>query len=916
MIGETLSHFKITGKLGEGGMGEVWRAEDTKLGREVAIKVLPEAVAQDPERLARFEREAKVLASMNHPQIAAIYSIESVTVVDQPAARLAPQEEGEAALGERPAGPVHFLVMELAEGETLQERLHRGPMSSEEALPIALQIATAMEAAHARGIIHRDLKPANVKVAAGGQVKVLDFGLAKALDAKGRREVSNPDGASPTTSPLSLSPTLTAQMTQAGVLLGTAAYMSPEQARGQEADKRADIWAFGVMLQEMLTGQRLFAGDTVSDTLAAVLRADPDWESLPENTSRPVRRLLRRCLERDPNRRLHDIADARIEIEDALSRPEAAVTGEAATAETDTQPRWLRLLPWVLATMLAVVVGWFATRPDVEQANLPRRKLEVVEFGSLNPFIFTIYGAQISPDGSTVAYLSEGQLWLRRLDELESRVATESTFESGVIWSPDSQWLIYPAGRTLWKISATGGEAKAIADLPTNVGPFGGGWTDDGRIIFTTGYSGLLEVSAQGGDVSTILAPDPETEVDFHHALVLPQGKGVVFGIHYTDRAEGPLAIWDGQERRILYEVEGASLDTPIYSPTGHILYVRRPSSVGIWALPFSLDTLEVTGEPFLVARDVVSPSVATDGTLTYMGNVHYLPRQLVWLDRSGKEYRTVGVPQPGLGEPALSPDQSRVAVSAWEGNSREIWVQDLERGTKSQITFTPGEERSPHWSPDGRQLTYFTWANEPSMFLVDVEGRSEPLELGSGGRPSMTSDGKMVVFERFGARGIWLVELAEDGTQGEPVLIIDPPGDESEPTVSPDGRWLAYSGDETGRSEIYLTRFPSGEGKWQISTEGGASARWRPDGKEIFYINAQDSLEAVPIGLGSRPVQGASKVLFGGFDFGLGSELLYDVGRQGDRILVVREVGELGENPKLMLVQNWYSEFSESDGR
>jgi len=896
MIGETLSHFRITAKLGEGGMGEVWQAEDTKLGRGVAIKVLPEAVAADPERLARFEREAKVLASLNHQNIAGIHQVEE-------------------------ADGKHFLIMELAEGETLQERMQRGALPVEEALPIALQIGIGMEAAHARGIIHRDLKPANVKIAPDGQIKVLDFGLAKALHtAAGAADVGEglapSQGESPSPAALSLSPTLTAQMTKAGVLLGTAAYMSPEQARGQEADKRADIWAFGVVLQEMLTGQKLFAGDTVSDTLAAVLRAEPRWEDLPAETPLAVRRLLRRCLERDPNRRLHDIADARIEIEDAMAAPDETQVTEHPTGGTAPQPTVLRLAPWAIAAVLAVTLGWYTTRPADDAPGLPHRKLQIAEIENLSPNIFTIYGAQISPDGTTVAYLSDSQLWLRKLDELESRVASDSTYESAVIWSPDSQWLIYPAGRTLWKISATGGEAKAIADLPTNVGPFGGGWTDDGKIVFTTGYSGLLEVSAQGGDLSVLLEPDPESEVDFHHALVLPEGKGVVFGIHYKDRPEGPLALWDGAERRILFEVEGSSLDTPVYSPTGHILYVRRPASSGIWALPFSLDSLEVTGEPFFVARDVVSPSVALDGTLTYLGGVHHMPRELVWLDRSGQEQQIVGQPQPGVGEPTLSPDLTRVAVSAWEGSSREIWVQDLDRGTKSQITFSPDEERNPEWSPDGRQLVYFTWANEPSMYLMDLEGRSEPIYLGPGGRPVFAPDGRTVVFERFGARGLWYMELAEDGSVGEPIEILDPPSDESEPAVSPDGRWLAYAGDETGRSEIYLTQFPTGEGKWQVSTEGGASPRWSPDGEELFFIDSNGFLAAVEIASSSRPVQGAPETILGGLDYGLGGELTYAVGNRGERILVVRDLEEAQQNPKLMLVQNWYAEFSGSGER
>ena len=869
-------------------MGEVWRAEDTKLGRPVAIKVLPAAVAADEERLARFEREAKLLAALNHQNIAAIHAV------------------GETDPG-TDAAPLHFLVMELAAGEDLSARLGRGAMPLDEALGVALQVARALEAAHTKGVIHRDLKPGNVKLSPTGEVKVLDFGLAKALDPEKTGSGSEPS--------LSVSPTLTAAMTQAGVLLGTAAYMSPEQARGQEADRRADVWAFGVILYEMITGRRLFAGagDTVSDLLAAVLRADPEWEELPEGTPRAVRRLLRRCLERDPDRRLHDIADARIEIEDALSGRDTVETPTVAPIVETPRSDWPRALPWALVAMLAAFAGWLAVRQQPTATEAPLRKLEIAEVEQVSLMSLLSFGGQISPDGSAVAYLDSGKLWLRRLEDLEAREIPGSNFESAPIWSPDSRWLAYPVGRTLWKVPVSGGEPKAITDLPTNVGPFGGGWTRDGRIVLTTGYSGLLEVSAQGGDLREVLAPDPETEADFHGASLLPDGRGVVFSIHHKNRQEGPLAVWDGHSRKVILETKGLTFDTPVYTPTGHLIFHRGPTSPGIWAAPFSLDELVITGDPFLVELDAHSPSTAPDGTLIFVRGGEEEMRELVWVDRSGQELAVAGLKQPGILGFALSPDGNLVAVSAAEGNSRDLWVQDLGRRTKNQLTFSPDAIQGSSFSSDGRRVAYFAFANEPHVFVVDIDGSREPIGLGAGGRPAWSRLQSLLVFERFGARGLFFVEVGDDGAEAEPHLILDPPGDESEPELSPDDQLLAYSADESGRFEVYLTKFPSGEGKWQVSSEGGSLPRWNPAGGELFYVDAEGSVMAATVSGGASPRVGAPVRLFGGLTYGLGGDREFVPASDGQSFLVARSVGEEREKPKLLLVQNWFAEFADS---
>ncbi|MFQ5930211.1 MAG: protein kinase, partial [Acidobacteriota bacterium] len=496
MIGKTISHYRVLEKLGEGGMGEVYRAEDTNLGREVAIKVLPDLFAQDPQRLARFEREAKLLASLNHPNIAAIHSFEH-------------------------ADGLHFLVLELVEGETLAERVAKGPLPVEEALEICRQVAEGAEAAHEKGVIHRDLKPANVKITPEGQVKVLDFGLAKALE-----------GETPAAD-ISHSPTLTEEMTRSGVILGTAAYMSPEQARGKAVDKRADIWAFGCVLYEGLVGRQVFGGETVTDIIGAIVHKEPDWNVLPEKTPWNIRALLRRCLEKDPDLRLRDIWDVRIEIKQALSGAVEKLPDLAVAR----QPVWtlrrtlLLVSGMVLVTAVAGVIGWIL-KPAPE---LPLHKFELA-VDSLEAGIETPLA--VSPDGKKVVYVSAGRLWIRELDQLEPRQLSRSEEARLPFWSPDSAFVGYVAAGKLWRVPVSGGESTTISDLQGGlVGGAGATWGSNGQIVFSRGGTGLLEVSARGGDPQPLLELDPKSEGDFHQPHFLPDGRGVLFVVHRKQQA-------------------------------------------------------------------------------------------------------------------------------------------------------------------------------------------------------------------------------------------------------------------------------------------------------------------------------------------------------------------------------------------
>ncbi len=569
---DKLGNYEIIGKIGAGGMGEVYRARDTRLGRDVAIKLLPPAFAEDAERLGRFEREARLLASLNHPGIAAIYGLE--------------QAEGK-----------RFLVLELVPGSDLSVRIAQGPLPLDEALPIARDIADALEYAHEQGIVHRDLKPANIMLTPEGRVKVLDFGLAKAFESE--------DGTDPR---LSQSPTVLASSpTVAGVILGTAAYMSPEQARGKSVDKRSDVFAFGSVLYEMLTGRQAFLGDTVSDTLASVLKTHPDAGVLPENTPRAIRDLLKRCLEKDARLRLRDIGEARIIIDQARhagpeSEPAAAVAVPAGGAA-----RFRANLVWGVATLVIATAAFFASRavtPVRRDAPLRKIAIELDEKEhSQSPF-----RVALSPDGKRIAYILNDRLWVRDLSKLEG-VEIPGTEKAEIpFWSPDGEQIGYRVGSTFRRVSASGGNSTVVSNTNESfTGGSGAVWTEDDRILFTTGARGIMEVPALGGDPVEVV-PHEDRETDLHEPDALPGGRGYLFVPHKEEGGPNSIVVFADGKRKTLLTLPEHRIWTPRYSDTGHVLFRRTPSNVGIWALPFSLSSLEATGEPFLVALDGSEP--------------------------------------------------------------------------------------------------------------------------------------------------------------------------------------------------------------------------------------------------------------------------------------------------------------------
>jgi Tol biopolymer transport system component/predicted Ser/Thr protein kinase len=857
----SIGHYRIVSKLGEGGMGAVYRATDTRLNREVAIKVLPEAVASDPDRLARFTREAQVLASLNHPNIAAVYGVEE-----------------------------RAIVMELVEGQS-----PAGPLTSEGALPLIRQLIDALEYAHEKGVVHRDLKPANLKITPEGRLKVLDFGLAKALSA----ETAAPGN------PAS-SPTLTmqgaVQGTMAGMIMGTAAYMSPEQARGQKVDQRADIWSFGVVFYELLTGRRLFGGDTISDTLAAVLKTDPDWSALPPDTPPAIRRLLRRCLERDRKRRLADIADARLEIDEALEFP--ALT--SATPARAALRWWITAIGLVALAGLAVAVVHFReTPPQPAAVRFQIPAPEKASFGS--------NGMALSPDGRQLAFIASGadghpMLWVRPLDSVTAHVlpGTEGAGYSP-FWSPDSRSVGFLVQGKVKKIDAAGGPPETLCDIPSVL--LGGSWSRDGVVIFGASAGGLLRVPQAGG-VATRLTTVDERHGEFGHLRpwFLPDGRHFL----YFSRA-GPetgiyLAALDGPERKRLAATSQAGAYAPpaAGSQNGHLLFLREGTLI---AQPLDARRFEPAGEPFPVAEQVGSLlslgffSVSANGVLAYRnGAAGTGGVQLVWFDRQGKSLGALGSPGLYGSGPTLSPDGNRVAVDQVDtgtAGTRNVWVMDVARGVPTRFMSDSERDISPVWSPKGDRLVFASIRGTGyGIYQKDFSGSGKEellLESANIRLPnSWSPDGRYLLYSALGQKtgsDLWVLPAAA-GTPSasKPTPYLQGLYNEQQGQFSPDGHWIAYSSDEIGSYQVYVQSFPAGAGKFRVSAAGGAQPRWRRDGKEIFYIGADGRLTAVDVKTGPKFETGAPRALF---DAQIPAPLLadssfhYDVAADGGRFLV-----------------------------
>ena len=896
MIGTKLAHYTIIGELGAGGMGEVWRAEDEKLGREVALKVLPAEFAQDGQRLERFQREAKVLASLNHQNIAHLYGLESVA-----------SDTDADADSDAGSSSVTFLVMELVEGEDLSDRIARGALPFDEATKIALQVAEGLEAAHEQGIVHRDLKPANIKLKPDGTVKVLDFGLAKAWEADS------------TDASLSLSPTMTQHATAAGLILGTAAYMSPEQARGQSVDRRADIWAFGVVLWEMLTGRKLFEGETVSDVLASVLKEAPPLDALPDTTPPHLRRLVGRCLDKESKTRLRDIGEARI----ALSRPDDEAAGGALADAVEASP-WRRRLPWLaaaVATVAALALGalWI-TRAEPE-SRVIRFETPPPEDGRFHLSPDNPGPVAVAPDGSMLVYsgrTSDGiiRLWVRALDEAEARALPGTENAQYPFWSPDSRRIGFFSNGKLRVIEAVGGPPLALCDATDGKG---GTWNRDGVIVFTPSYNSTLhQVSEAGGESVALTTFDAERKDNSHrHPRFLPDGNHFLYMARSAmGSAEGHAVMigsLDGSVDRLLFRAP-----TAVEVASGHLLFVRDRT---LMARPFDDGKLEFTGDPFPIAETVaLLPagavvgvySVSQSGVLAYQtGDGSDGSFRLMWRDREGNEIGAVGEPA-SYDEVHLIPGGELAVVALEEAGAGtgDVWVVDLRRNLFSRFTFEPGYEYGLTPSPDGTTL-YFSSERGGAYTIVKKEiggaGEGEVIfESVTEMYPSSISpDGENLFIFRGGEDTNWDIWVVPLSGEAEAYPFIETEFVEYTGMISPDGRWLAYGSDESGSPEIYVTAFPERGRKWQVSTSGGQSPRWRADGSEILYHATDGTLTAVAVeSRAGGLLIGEAVPLFNTGVQPFGNHF-WAISDDGERALVLETMTEQ-ETPNLSVVVNW----------
>jgi Tol biopolymer transport system component len=885
MIGTRLAHYEITQHIGSGGMGEVYQATDSKLGRSVAIKLLPETFMRDAERVARLQREARVLASLNHPNIGGIYGIEDV-------------------------GSRHFLVLELVPGETLADRIQRGPIPVDEALAIAAQIAEALEIAHEAGVVHRDLKPANVKITPDGKVKVLDFGLAKAFAAdEAEFNITN-------------SPTMSLAATQRGVILGTAAYMSPEQARGRNVDRRADIWAFGVLLYEMVTGKRLFQGEDLTDTLAAVVRDQPDLSTTPS----AVRRILEQCLEKDPKKRLRHISGFTLLLGNSAGGSAPSIP---ASAPIHVGARWI---PWAVAGVALIGLAALAfvhlreSAPDLRAVQFPMDPPQDTTFAN------QYGGFAASPDGRSFIFTATAkgnvQLWLRQLDSMVSRPLSDTEGGNFPTWSPDSKSLAFFSGGKLKRIEIAGGAALMLADAPQDPVSPTGTWNREGVILFGSS-AGLQRVSASGGGATLLTKADPaKMETGHGYPQFLPDGHRFLYLVASTNAdVQGVYAssLEHPDQRQLVIRTSTKAVYVPAhgaYSP--YLLWLQEQK---LLAQRFDLDTLRLEGDPVFVADEIgLNPNnsmraaywASDAGLLIYFALPTLGKRQLAWIGKDGKSLGLAG-PDDTLASVALAPDGQRVAVARSELQAGKInidvWIREFARPVMPRLTFDAAEDRLPAWSPDGKQIAYSS-AREGGVFQIfrkDASGAGQEERLTDG--PTLkalidwSKDGKYLLYREVNSQtGRDLMALPLEGER-KPIVVVKTPYQENTGAISPDGRWVAYTSNDSGVNQLYAQAFPGLDGapagRWQLSTDGAYDVKWRRD-QEIYYETSGGKMMAVTVQSGPQGIRAETPRELFSADFQINSLHEFDVTADGQRFLIILNATNQGIIQRVTVVSNW----------
>ncbi len=895
MIGQTISHYKILEHVGSGGMGDVWKAEDLKLGRHVALKFLASHLVSDPEIQKRFEREARAAASLDHPNICTIHEID-------------------AADGKT------FLAMSLVEGGSLEERIEKGPLPLNEALDIARQIAEGLQAAHAVGVVHRDIKPGNILLTPEGRVKILDFGLALLTEGS--------------------------KLTKLDTTVGTVAYMSPEQAQGGEVDHRTDIWALGCLLYEMVAGQRPFQGHYDQALVYSIVNEDPEpLTALRTGVPMELEVFVGKCLAKDAADRYDSAAELAKDLRTLgeklksgrskvlrptdLSVPAVpALAGQPLDPVLAPPPSSLRIWQGLLAVVTLSLLGVLAFHFTQAPPEKPLIRFSFAPEGL--DAATTSHVESISPDGRYILYVKqtdgESSLWLRSLGDEATRQVPGTTGAIGGFWSPDSASIGFQVGSELRRTSIDGGNPITLCKLPS-LGYFafrGGSWSPDGeRIVFSSDVR-LYEVAARGGNPRLLYEPPVGSpKLDAMYPRFLPADGGPP-ALVYT-ASHGP----NDQNMAVLNLETGERRDLGrgnrvVYSRDGYLIHGSGGfAERGLWARPFSRETLEPSGDAFPISTDGFAPAVSNHGTLAYLDDAGAAALEtLLWRNRLGERIESIGQPQPNINRPAISPDGNRIAVASDESGNRDIWVHDLIRSTKTRLTFTDRLEFWPAWSPSGQEIAYRlnTGGGATSLMRKAADGTGEAVALVEAevgmSSPDWSRDGRYLLYTEHHPEStradIRYLELQDDGGASEPVTFLATAANERNPRLSPNGRFLADSSDESGRDEIYVRPFPSGEGKWQVSVNGGGDARWRRDGGELYYVEGT-TLMAVSVSTEQSFTLGQPHALFESSDLFRG---WYDVSADGERFLMVAplEEGEETAPPRIRVVQNWQEEFRDRE--